>query len=155
MNDSDVDMDIPATAVKPESSPTARLLEQRSLEIINSVNTRHFETLFKYASPTFVDSRPLGPGIVATHNSEDAVDFMKKLSTDNPDYRVDVLSTLVDINEEDKYATVWINILRTGLPPSSETKMENVQRFRWRQTKNGWECIKHSMLNASPPMSGL
>lgn len=152
-DNSDSATEIPTTAVSPESSPTARLLEQRSLDIINCINTRTFETLYKYASSTFVDARPVGPGQTSNHNSADAVHFMKKMSSENPDYRVEALSTLIDFQEENKYATVWINILRTGVPPG--TQMENVNRFRWRDTKDGWVCIKHSVLDAVPPMTGL
>lgn len=145
--------EIPRTAVSPENSPNARLLEERSLEIINCVNSRTFETLYKYAHPGFVDSRPVGTGQMSHHNSVDAVRFMQKHSNHYPDYQVTPLSTLVDINEEDKYGTVWINILRTGGP--NGTRMENVDRFRWRQTKDGWVCIKHTVLNAMPLMVGV
>ncbi|KAK4494467.1 hypothetical protein PRZ48_014765 [Zasmidium cellare] len=123
-------------------SPTARLLEKRSLDIVNCINTRTFEVLFKYAAPAFIDSRPLAPGETASHDASDAVGYMRELAVNQPGLRVDVLSTLVDINEEQKWGTVWINILRTGTPDG--TKMENVLRFRWRQTRNGWECVKHT-----------
>ncbi|KAF2165930.1 hypothetical protein M409DRAFT_55295 [Zasmidium cellare ATCC 36951] len=151
--EAEAETDTSVKPVGPEGSSTAQLLEQRSLEIINSVNTRTFEILFKHASPTFVDSRPLGDGEVASHSSVDAVHFMRQFSADHPEYRIEVLNTLVDVNEDETYGTVWISVLRTGVP--NGTKMENVLRFRWRQTKNGWQCIKHSMLSPSPQLSGL
>lgn len=148
----DIETIIPSTAVDPAKSPTGRLLEQRSLEIINCINSRNFETLYKYAAPTFIDFRAVG-GDFSHHGPADAVAFMHKVAMENPDYSVEPLSTLVEINEDGTYGTVWINILRTGLPTG--TKMENVNRFRWRNTKEGWVCIRHSVLNAVPPMSGL
>ena len=127
---------------------TAQILEQRTLEIIGSINTRTFEVLEKYTSSSFTDNfQPHSSTVI--NRKESAITSRRAIAEMHPNWSVELSNVSSQVDEDKGEAVVWILIANTGKPTGH--RKESVSQMHWkRYTGRGWLCTKHVALSDVP-----
>lgn len=135
---------------------TARLLEQRSLSIIRSINDRNTALPYiQHASPDFRYIHETPHGTLKTHNRHEAMLWMRNVICKNQEHLAEVESVTADVDERTGYAVVWIGMKIHDVPGGYMAGTEKVSMLYWRKESCAggevkWVWFRHMCLSAVP-----
>lgn len=137
-------MTTPSPRVEPTttSTPTAKLLESRSIAILRAFNARDAAAPYvQHSTPDFHFLHEDNSGAMSWLNRYQAMSLMRHVILKNMEHYAEVMSCAVEVDEERGEGVVWIGLRIHDRPDGFMPGMEKVTVFFWRRVEGvGGEC---------------
>ena len=138
-----------AFAASEKYSKAAAELLYRSRCFIDALNSRAFRKFMQMVGPehiagdftAYLDNQALSftwPQFVST---------LHEAAKADPDYRVEIIDSSVDLDDISGHAVVFIFIEVTGRP--STIRREDALIFEWKRQRSVWQCYGHTAIRGS------
>ena len=149
----------PSPTSPPPKSAAAKLLEDRSISILQFFNDRNVAAPYAlYATPDFTFVHENEHSIESSCSAIEAVYFMEHVILRNPEHMVEIVSSAAEVDEVEGQAIAWIGIKIHDQPDGFMPGMEKVTCLFWKRVEElggerRWMWWKHLCLSARLPMT--
>ncbi|KAF2165732.1 hypothetical protein M409DRAFT_24020 [Zasmidium cellare ATCC 36951] len=140
-----------------KKSPTAQLLETRSLSILRAFNARDVAAPYSlHSTPDFHFLHEDNRGHCTRLNKQQAMHWMRHTILKNIEHFAEVLGSAVEVDEKTGLGVVWIGMRIHDRPDGFMPGREKVTVFYWRNCRgyggeSRWMWWKQVCLSARMP----